>query len=111
MLETPVPTPTPSVTSEEPTSSESKQEEMVFEPITTEQEKHVAEEEEETGDQVRSFPPEIAFLCECVLEMILRLLWGCITTLILDETTPLCKPKTGSIRNWFELFSYKEFPK
>ncbi|XP_068730212.1 TALPID3 protein-like isoform X1 [Montipora capricornis] len=61
VLETPVPTPTPSVTSEEPTSSESKQEEMVFEPIRNEQEKHVAEEEEEeTGDQASEVNTPVA---------------------------------------------------
>lgn len=48
VLETPVRTPTPSVTSEELTGSVSKEEEEVFEPIRDEQDK----EEEETGDQV-----------------------------------------------------------
>ena len=48
VLETPVRTPTPSVTSEELTGSVSKEEEEAFEPIREEQDK----EEEETGDQV-----------------------------------------------------------
>lgn len=50
-MATPVPTPTPSVTNEEPTSSVSKQEENVFELVRSEQENEV-EDEKEACDEV-----------------------------------------------------------